>query len=169
MNSKCMGIFFEDLNEYRCLYDGFFIKMKTIPKECPNCKREIVHKTENNCRIKKVVVTYVLSDSLGWVEKGRTEDKSEDIDSLKEKIRKWNTLVASGCTPGGSEFHDDPAFCAKYFKQISNSNHNVLKENVKLKRKNQELETEISRLQNEISNLRNQNDVLRINLGEGLV
>lgn len=38
-------------------------------------------------------------------------------DSITAKLAKWNILVASGCTPGGSEFHDDPERTAAFIKQ----------------------------------------------------
>ncbi len=35
----------------------------------------------------------------------------------RERVREWNVLVAQGCTPGGSEFHDCPQNVAYYIKE----------------------------------------------------
>ena len=154
MNRKCAGIFFEDLEEYRCLLDGSFIKMKKPEGNCPNCNREILHQTENVRETKSVLVTYIRSDTLGWIEKSREkEDQSKVIEKLREKIRQWNTIVAARCTPGGSEFHDDPERCARHFKQISESNHNALKSNVFLKRENETLRNKLADWSNKLAKL----------------
>lgn len=39
------------------------------------------------------------------------------LDRERERVREWNVLVAQGCTPGGSEFHDCPQNVAYYITE----------------------------------------------------
>lgn len=39
------------------------------------------------------------------------------LDRERERVLEWNVLVAQGCTPGGSEFHDCPQNVAYYIKE----------------------------------------------------
>lgn len=47
--------------------------------------------------------------------------------ALEAKLHKWNVLVAQGCTPGGSEFHDCPENVAKYLKQRDYDKEHIIK------------------------------------------
>ena len=49
------------------------------------------------------------------------------LDRERERVREWNVLVAQGCTPSGSEFHDSPANVAMYLKNRDDSKDSIIK------------------------------------------
>jgi len=47
--------------------------------------------------------------------------------ALEAKLHKWNVLVAQGCTPSGSEFHDSPENVARYLKERDADKDRIMK------------------------------------------
>jgi|LakMenE01Jun11ns_1017448.scaffolds.fasta_scaffold9870201_2 hypothetical protein len=62
------------------------------------------------------------------------EDYRFRCEQAEAKLRKWNTLVASGCTPGGSEFHDDPERTAHHIKERQAGIERIMRDAHKAKR-----------------------------------
>lgn len=60
-----------------------------------------------------------------------------------EKVKK----ILHELTPGGSEFYNDPEYCAKWVRENREENHYALANQIKeLKNKNEELQREVERL-----------------------
>jgi hypothetical protein len=52
---------------------------------------------------------------------------NQKIEELEAKLHKWNVLVAQGCTPSGSEFHDSPENVALYLKERDADKDRIIK------------------------------------------
>jgi hypothetical protein len=68
MNRECCGDFFPTLGKYRCLGDGTFVEMAALVEDCPNCERKISAHTHNRAMTRKLIVTEVFIDPIGWIE-----------------------------------------------------------------------------------------------------
>jgi phage anti-repressor protein len=75
MNRTCHGVFFPVIKKYRCLLSGDFIDMESPQERCPVCNRKFTMTIDHAKEITKVIVTYIKSESLGWLEVKREECK----------------------------------------------------------------------------------------------
>ena len=75
MNKNCHGTFFPKLKKYRCLSNGEFVDTESRPEKCPVCNRKSLVVIDPSTEITKVIVTYIKSESLGWLEAKREECK----------------------------------------------------------------------------------------------
>lgn len=59
MNHHCGGDFFASLKLYRCLYDGNFTAINSMPTTCPLCNRPVAGKLHKMASIKVETVTSI--------------------------------------------------------------------------------------------------------------
>lgn len=58
-------------------------------------------------------------------ELGRAETIINDIQAELEAARKWKIELCN-LTPGGSEFADDPAYCAEWVRKVRENQHDII-------------------------------------------
>jgi hypothetical protein len=79
-----------------------------------------------------------------------------------EAAKQWK-LQLCNLTPGGSEFADDPAYCAEWVRKSRENQHNVILDKY---REAKALKAELERVRGERDALREQNRVLRSAIDE---
>ena len=78
MNRECKGDWFPTLGRYRCLGDGSWTEMPALLDVCPNCERKIEAIEHATAITRKLVVTEVFIDPVGWIEMEHEELRDEE-------------------------------------------------------------------------------------------
>lgn len=86
---------------------------------------------------------------------GLSNEEVVKLSKLRENEKNAARLLES-LTPGGSEFVDDPEYCAKYVKELINSIPSIIlpikKENEKLREDNERMKNELKKYSDEFIN-----------------